>query len=829
LRKRLVPHALALAGLIALAIGLTWPIAGQLGTRIPGSEGDVWVHLWTFNWVKDALFSGRDLFYSNLTFYPYGTSLVTHNFAWLQILLWIPLQLIFGMGTAYSLIFLVTLIFNGFAAFLLVDEIVDSKVAAFIGSMVAGFSPYLLSHHSHPNLILTGFVSLGLLFLHRTFQNGRTRDALWAGISIGLIGVGRWQMLLLCGPLFGLFFLYEFMEFGWTHFKKLLPHLALILATAVVVMLPFAFIQFLANDFGAASSGIISSAIGGGQTDLLAYFIPSRYHPLWGQAVFDSLYDNLGVSKFFVPFVGYSILLLVVLGVFRSWNLARFWAIAALIYILLSLGSELQINGRSLFPLPYKIIELTPLAALIRSPDRFNVILSIPVAVLAGIGLKVIQQNRRITKPITTIVVATFIAMVAIEYAVHYPTFPLNSFPSWYEVLAADERDFGILDLPMHNRVYDEQYMYYQFLHKKPIVGGHVSRPPEESFRFIKSVPMLKNVPSDKNPPEDVVNVGGQLQQLSEAGIEYIVLHKQYMTGETIERWRKWFDLTPHYEDAQLLVYETEWNVGIDIPFTTAVTDEIGVITKSVDPVAVTQDSGVNVRLRWGSRDTIAEDYDICFKIISSTGTAEQIDCFPLSKEWPTSRWSENELIESNYTLRMSPFLETDTYTLEAEIPTLQQSKRVDLGTLQYTALPRHFDTNFEYSVHAIWEDKLELADFEVTITEEQDLAIDLTWVVQERMDQSYKLFAHVIDSQSEELVGQVDTVPLDWQYPTNWWEKGEIVTDSLEIPLPELGGSRYQLWIGFYDVSTEERMIVESSTLPVADQTTIQLAELNN
>ena len=34
---------------------LTWPALGNLGAAIPGNEGDAFVHLWTYDWVKDAL------------------------------------------------------------------------------------------------------------------------------------------------------------------------------------------------------------------------------------------------------------------------------------------------------------------------------------------------------------------------------------------------------------------------------------------------------------------------------------------------------------------------------------------------------------------------------------------------------------------------------------------------------------------------------------------------------------------------------------------------------------------------------------------------------
>jgi hypothetical protein len=533
------------------------------------------------------------------------------------------------------------------------------------------------------------------------------------------------------------------------------------------------------------------------------------------------------VNKVLVSLIGYSTVILAFLGILGSWKHARFWAIVAAAYILIALGPELLVNGHTFIPLPYQIVETTILNAIIRSPDRFNVILSIPMAVLAGIGVSVIQQNRFVSKPISTILIAAFAVLIPVEYAVRYPTFALDSFPEWYEVLAAEETEFGILELPMNNRVFDEQYMYYQFLHKKPIVGGHVSRPPEGAFLFIQSLPMLKNAPADKNPPEDVLNVGNQLHTLSQAGIKYIILHKQHMSDKTIESWRTWFDLPPHYEDDELIVYETDWNVGTDISFTAAVSDEIGVISGSIEPVEVTQDDWLIVRVRWGATKAPTEDYDVCFKLISSNETTKQVDCFPLSAEWQSSRWSENEMIESVYAIRMSPYLLAGTYTVAAEIPELMPHGPLMIDTVQFSAIPRDFDVDLGTVAYANWENRIELVDFELSPTADQNLSLNLTWQSKERMDRSYKLFVHLLESQTRELVGQVDTIPRDWQYPTNWWEKNEIIADTLMIPLPELGEGSYQLLIGFYDIGTGERMIVDSSTLPVVDQNAIQLIEM--
>ena len=67
-----------------LSILMTWPLATQLGTHIPGEGWDQFAHIWTYSWVKEALFNGKYPFYTTLLYYPeFRISLVIlSNTAW---------------------------------------------------------------------------------------------------------------------------------------------------------------------------------------------------------------------------------------------------------------------------------------------------------------------------------------------------------------------------------------------------------------------------------------------------------------------------------------------------------------------------------------------------------------------------------------------------------------------------------------------------------------------------------------------------------------------------------------------------------------------------
>jgi hypothetical protein len=82
-------------------------------------------------------------------------------------------------------------------------------------------------------------------------------------------------------------------------------------------------------------------------------------------------------------------------------------------------------------------------------------------------------------------------------------------------------------------------------------------------------------------------------------------------------------------------------------------------------------------------------------------------------------------------------------------------------------------------------------------------------------MVESYKTFAHLRKAGTNEIAGQIDAIPRNWTYPTDWWEVNEIVTDTLSIPLNDLDPGRFELWLGFYDEENGERLPLADSINP--------------
>jgi len=109
------------------------------------------------------------------------------------------------------------------------------------------------------------------------------------------------------------------------------------------------------------------------------------------------------------------VIALAVYGAIRQWPQARFWVLAALVYIGLALGPELRVNGQlySEVPMPYQLVE--GLFRVLRKPDRFNVLLGLPIAMLVAFGVQSLLQQRRLCRHPALIGLAASLLILA-EY-----------------------------------------------------------------------------------------------------------------------------------------------------------------------------------------------------------------------------------------------------------------------------------------------------------------------------------------------------------------------------------------------------------------------------
>ena len=801
----------ALVGIFA-----TWPLIPQIGTHIPGELGDAYAHLWTFSWIKSTLLSHQSPYFTNLLFFPDGANLTNHNIAWTQIAGWLPLQAVLGPEISYSLIFWITFPLNSLALFLLAREHTGSTAAAFAGGLIAGFWPYNLSHFDHPNLILICWLPLALLFIGKTMTQQRFRYALLAAIFIALLGITRWQLLIMSAAMMILYVSFILLTNPKAREARSFILLGVTGLAALLIMLPLLYPMLNHLFIQGGATAVLQSDEDSYGTDLLAYLVPNRYHPLWGSTVAVATRPFAG-NNVYSRTVGYSVLILIVIGIIKRFRDAWFWLLTAVVYLLFSLGPQLSIYGKPTIPLPYKLIEDTVIMQFVRFPDRYNVILSIPVAMLAAYGVTVLIKGA--TQQQTLYRTAAISGVIMFEYMMTFSMLPLYT-PPWYETLAQEPERFGVIDIPLHVETFDTYYNYYQLTHGKPLVTGHVSRPSQDMLHFVDNNPFLSSIYGRTSAPDELPNVQFQLRSLYDANIRYLILHKELLDDNKLESWREWLVAPPVFEDDDLLVYETKpRQLGTDIPWVATFADDaagltaMGLLRSDIVNKTVTPGYWVEVDAVWGSLEPITKDLDACIHLLNSDGKAAATNCALLSPDYPTSHWVAGDYVHESHQLNLSPFEQGGSYTIGLSL--MQDGRQLgqiaEIGSILIEPLARDFEIpEVSHESTASWENKIALLGYDENLTATA-LELTLYWQALNRISSSYKIFVHLIDPASGQVVSQVDTVPHDWSYPTDWWEKGEVVKDTLLLSLEGVPAGIYEIYVGLVDPATNERLTVTS------------------
>src|SRR5688572_9995244 len=113
-------HVAALLLFAALSVFMTWPLASQLNTHLPGHMGDNVVFLWNFWLLRQALEDpGVAFLTTDAVFHPVGTSLILHTHSLLNALPGATLFSSLAPVAALNLTVLIAGALNGFSTYLL--------------------------------------------------------------------------------------------------------------------------------------------------------------------------------------------------------------------------------------------------------------------------------------------------------------------------------------------------------------------------------------------------------------------------------------------------------------------------------------------------------------------------------------------------------------------------------------------------------------------------------------------------------------------------------------------------------------------------------------
>jgi len=552
---------LALLAYVLLALAYLWPLVRRFGVALAGDGFDMYVFQWGNWWITRALSQGQSPYHTTMIFYPQGAGLYFLSFSWLNTFVWWPLQAVIGDVAAYNLTVWWSWPLAAFGAYLLAREVVGDRRAAFIAGLVYAFYPYHFAQRNHLNLLSVQWIPFALLFLIRAVRRGRVLDGLLAGLFFACAGLSGWHLLTLSGILGGLWLLYAWLterrEWAKGSWRALLAMVVILGLLTGPFLVPMAWEQFV----NPAGQDPYLGKEAETQTDLVAYVLPNLYHPLWGRLA-APVHQRFLRNKDHAVALGYLPLLLVGYGLLRwrdSTRRAKFWFVALFVFGLLALGPFPRFNGVAYpqIPLPYRLVGWTLPVRSLRNPERFNILVGLCLALVVGVVVR--DLLRRLPPRRASLVAVILSGLVLLEYwAWPFPT-TQPDVPDFYRQLAAESGNSAIVDLPITNDL-SKLYMYYQTVHGKPTVTGHVSRPPEGAYDFIEANGLLRAMWQGRQP-DPTGDPAAELAALAEAGVSYVIVHPDRLQEEQLEAVLTYLDRAPayarYYTGEHLIVYRT--------------------------------------------------------------------------------------------------------------------------------------------------------------------------------------------------------------------------------------------------------------------------------
>ena len=598
-------HILILFTYSLLTIAFTWPTAAHSMTAIPGDGFDGWQNYWNLWWIKEALLVKQThFFFTNSLYPPTGVSLLFHTLNYFNGLWSLPFQLTLGLTPTYNLVVLFHFVMAGYGVYLLalytlsqlrvVQNINQQHIAAFSAGFIFTFSPFHMAHLlGHMQVFSLTWIPFYILWLSRLLNTWRLsmiagpkllsddqivfsnslseikshrgtfkRDLSMATLSLILVTSIDWYhtlYMLLFSALAFLWVVWQVWRAGCLRLWPLLQlsfglglmgfFFSVLFSPLIIPMVQEArTADYMRPNF--AESVILSA-------DLLAFFVPSELHPIWGKLVL-WLYEGFTTTTSErLVFAGITPLILggMAYGLYRHKPWVQFWGLSTLSFFLLALGPYLHIQGNLLrwneapIPMPYLLLyKAIPFINITRSLSRYDLLVMLSLGILVTIAMTRFRVWVQLS----------LLMLIAFEFlAVPYPISQVDT-PPFFQNLATDPGPYTIAYLPMN---WDRPVpLLYQTTHRHKLLTAYTSRnnPLDLSWR----TPVLQQWRTlrDDIIKTDLAALAPTI--LHDFQVRYIVLdYYQMPPGSEREGTERWVAaVLPNqpavYQDDRLIVYQ---------------------------------------------------------------------------------------------------------------------------------------------------------------------------------------------------------------------------------------------------------------------------------
>jgi hypothetical protein len=329
---------LVVAGLLYVALGfLLWVHAWAEGatTHTLCGCGDPALFLWFFQWPATALAHGQNPFFSTALFHPHGINLLAQTSVTGLSLPLVPVTWIWGPVASLNVASTITPALTAFTAFVVIRRWVTWTPAAFLGGLLYGFSPFVLSSLEFAHLMTAALMLLPLILAVLDEILIRQRhSSLWTGVLLAVLLFAQFFLssellaivvviVIICALALVLAALVTKPALVRARFPHAAKALAVGLALGLVLL---AWPVWFALKGPASLSGLVWPNVG-----VIGGFIPSSfvttvYPPRHN--VFLALGGYEGAPLASAAYIGWSFLAVMVGGLVAFWRDRRLWFFA---------------------------------------------------------------------------------------------------------------------------------------------------------------------------------------------------------------------------------------------------------------------------------------------------------------------------------------------------------------------------------------------------------------------------------------------------------------------------------------------------------------------
>ena len=488
-RRELATELGAAAVCVLAAVALTWPMALHFTTRLGGDPGDPFQTLWSMRWMHDALTSFRNPFFTDRVFFPHGSTLVFETFDTPSAILAVPLWWVLPPFGVYNSAVLFGFALTAFGMYRLGRELTGDRLVSLAVGVLFTAVPYHLAHvQGHQHLVSMGWLPLYLVHLHRMIEGrGALRDALLGGLFLGLASLASWYHLLYAIVLTPLLFADAALRFRRGFFSKRFLGQAFALAAAYLVTagpLLFAILWTRSHEEIVGSHDAVRFS-----GDLEAFFFPNLAQG-WGHWFGGHAFRWTGNAAETALYAGYCVMALALLGAILASG-ARVYLLMAIVGAGLSLGPHLHVGGQvnTQTHLPYYWLEkLLPQLSFMGVPVRLGYVMYLGLLVSAGLAMAALRSRLRRSVP-RTLVVLLPLVITLVEYTPRGFIESEAAAPGPMLEWGKDQAQYAVLDVSD-----DYRMMWHATLHRKPMIGGNITRVPKRLEDWYWGLPIIQGL-----------------------------------------------------------------------------------------------------------------------------------------------------------------------------------------------------------------------------------------------------------------------------------------------------------------------------------------------